>query len=107
MKRELFFDEEPITKEREHFVMEDGADTFQIVSEQIIDPVLEANQENRKQFRGSRSAWQKGDFLHAARIPMPLVMELKRQGILDDKKEFIRWLNKPENEMFRSRPGRV
>lgn len=106
MKRELLFDEDPITKTREWFVMEDGADSFQIVTEQIVDPICEENQENFKQF-DERAPWKGDGFHRVAGIPANVVADLMRKGILLDPKAMKRWLNDPENRKYRTRPGRV
>ena len=42
-----------------------------------------------------------------ASIPMNVFMELKKKGIVDDKKAFRRWLNDRDNRVFRTRPGVV
>jgi hypothetical protein len=84
--------------------MEDGSEYAKLISVQDREPILKANQENRKDRR--EDGW-KGDLHHVASIPMPLMMELYREGIANDQQEFRKWLNKPENQVFRSKVGRV
>jgi hypothetical protein len=38
---------------------------------------------------------------------MALFYKLKNQGIIDDPAAMKRWLNNPDNKLFRTRPGRV
>jgi hypothetical protein len=40
-------------------------------------------------------------------IPMSIYHELQKQGILQDEKRLKKWLNDPDNRVFRTRPGRV
>lgn len=56
--------------------------------------------------KDERANW-KGDIHHVASIPMTIYMDLKKKGIVDDEAAFKRWLNDPDNRVFRTRPGRV
>ena len=91
------------TGEREFFVHEDGSKTATIVNVQDREPILRLNQVNRNR---REDGW-KGDLHHVATIPMPLMFELQKSGIAYDQEEFRKWLNLPENQIFRSKPGRV
>ncbi len=42
-----------------------------------------------------------------ARIPMVVLMDLEKKGILGDNKRFKRWLNDPDNRFFRTKPGKI
>jgi len=53
-----------------------------------------------------RARWA-DDMNHVAQIPMPIYFQLKDQGILDDDKRFRAWLNDRDNNVFRTRPGKV
>ncbi len=48
-----------------------------------------------------------GDFHQVASIPLTIFMELHRKGIDRDRKAFKRWLNDPDQRVFRTRPGKV
>lgn len=45
--------------------------------------------------------------VHVASLPLVIYNDLKRRGILDDPKAFSRWLNDPDNSVFRTGGGRV
>ena len=53
-----------------------------------------------------RSPW-KGDLHQVAEIPMTVMMQLQKDGIIDDEKRFRKWLNDRDNRVFRTRPGRI
>lgn len=103
-RTELLFDEDPLTKTKTIFVMEDGSDEFQLITQQEIDPLLAANQAERKE-KDARTPY--GDMDRVASIPLNIWWELKREGIADDEKALRKWLNDPENKVFRTREGRV
>lgn len=53
-----------------------------------------------------RARWK--DLQRVARIPMPLVFQLQEKGIGPrDQKAFKKWLNDPDNRVFRTRPGLI
>lgn len=103
-RTELLFDEDPITGTRTIFVPEGDDGDFTLVYQQEIDDILDDNQEQRKE-RDRRSRWK--DVNHVARIPNIVLWELRKKGILDDETEMKKWLNDPENKVFRTREGRV
>jgi hypothetical protein len=78
--------------------------TDSITLEQVFDcePVTELNRARQN----VDSGW-KGDMHCVASIPMPLYMEMRKQGIFDDEKRLSKWLNDPENRFFRTKLGRV
>lgn len=53
-----------------------------------------------------RSPW-KGELHQVAEIPMTILIELQRKGIMEDQKAFRKWLNDRDNRVFRTRPGKV
>jgi len=62
----------------------------------------------RREYNGTdeRASWR--GFQHrVAQLPLTILLDLYRRGILDDQKAFKRWLNDPDNRYFRTRPGRV
>lgn len=105
MAIERLFDEDPLTGIRTTFVMEPGARDYKLVREQWIDGQLQNNLDQRNHREGN---W-KGESHHVARIPNIVVEEYKRRGIdlIQDKDELQKWVNDPDNRMFRTRPGRV
>jgi hypothetical protein len=42
------------------------------------------------------------DSVHVARIPLVIYRQLQRLGITKDRKVFERWLNDPDNAVFRT-----
>lgn len=82
---------------------EDGSVTVQTV--QDTTALAEANKQQFNQF-DERSNWN-GDMHRVASIPLSVYYDLKRKGILDDQVAMKKWLNDPENRVFRTRPGKV
>jgi hypothetical protein len=96
---------DPLTKTRQIFVYDDTDDSFRIITEQDSHDLYAQSQAERNAM-DERANW-KGDMHHVARLPMVVYHELKRKGIIDDPAAFKRWLNDPDNKVFRTRPGRV
>ena len=82
---------------------DDGSVTIETV--QTVDNVAEDNKATFNQF-DERANW-KGDMHKVASIPMSIFYDLKRKGILDDPAAMKKWLNDPDNRVFRTRPGQV
>jgi len=100
------FSYDPLTGTRETFIFDELTHAFTIVQSVDIEPILEVNQEDRKSFRGT-GAW-KGDWHHVASVPMQIVQErLVKTGKMLDPAERRKFLNDPDNRIFRTRPGRV
>jgi hypothetical protein len=79
--------------------------------EAIIETVVDATKlvETNKAMYNShdeRANW-KGDMHLVASIPMELYMKWKAEGKLEDQAFMKRWLNDPDNRLFRTRPGEV
>ena len=78
--------------------------TVTIESDQDVSEILKANQANRSSFeKGDR--W--GEMSRVASIPLTVYYDLKQKGILDDQAAMKKWLNDPDNELFRTRKGKV
>lgn len=82
---------------------EDGSLTIQTT--QVVDEIAEENKQAFNQF-DERANW-KGEMHRVASIPMSIYYDLKRKGILDDPSAMKKWLNDPDNRVFRTRPGQV
>lgn len=102
--RERVLDFDPETGTRSTFVYDDASDSFQIVTEQRVGPTLALNRELRKH-ADRRTRWR--EMTRVASIPLVVVEDLRRRGILDDDRAFRRWLNDPANKVFRVREGDV
>ena len=92
-------------RSREVFLYDDAEKDFQIVMQQDVEPVLAENQAQRNdaplQFN------DKSGLTKVASIPNVVMVELREKGILADSNAFKQWLNDPENQVFRTRGGRV
>lgn len=97
------FDEIPEQGITRYFVMDHATGTFKIVTEQNVEPLLDAAQENFKNF-DERTPW-KGDQHMVAKMPMTVLEQCMREQW--DQERIKRWVNDPDNRKFRTRPGRV
>lgn len=66
---------------------------------ETIDHNLTAKVEENKAQRNEIES--KGDFWHIASIPPTVWLDLKRRGIADDKIALRRWLDDPDNRVFK------
>ena len=84
---------------------DDSTDTF-VIETEMAQPVLESIlDENKQSFNDAPTGWGNGQKI--ASIPVHILWDLKKKGILDDEAAFKRWLNDPDNRFFRVRPGTV
>lgn len=81
---------------------EDGSVTVE--SDQDVSSIMGSNQTGRKEV-DKHTKW--GDMSRVASIPLTLYYDLKQKGILDDQAAMKKWLNDPDNELFRTRKGKV
>ena len=70
-----------------------------------VTPILEHNK--ALQARTDERAGWKGNWHRVAAIPLSLYFALKQKGITKDRKALRKWLNDPDNRLFRTRTGRV
>ena len=99
------FDYDPITNTKKMWHYD--ADKDEATIETIFD--IQAVGENNKAKYNSfdeRANWN-GDMHHVASIPMSLFYQLKAEGKLEDQAYMKRFLNDPDNRVFRTRPGIV
>lgn len=99
----MLFDYDPARKLRRDAYI-DGADIV-IDTQQEITDLKELNKASFNAHDG-RSHFRK-DMVRVASIPMNLYMELDRLGIARDDKALLKWLDQPENGVFRTAPGRL
>lgn len=99
------FDDDPIAGTRQLFHWDDETQSFTIETQQDVGAIVEGG---KAQYRtmDERTPW-KGDMHHVARIPMTVYAELVQRGITRDPAAMKRWLNDRDNQVFRTRPGRV
>lgn len=96
------FDTDPLTGITRYWHVKDNGE-FVIETQQKID-VDEANRKRRVE-TDKRTKW--GDVARVASIPLSVYYDLKRRGITDDPKAMKKWLNDPDNRVFRTREGTV
>lgn len=96
------FDTDPLTGITRYWHVKDNGE-YVIETVQKVD-VDEANTRARNA-TDKRTKW--GDMSRVASIPLSVFYDLKRQGIVDDQKAFKKWLNDPDNRVFRTREGTV
>jgi len=95
-------DTDPITGIRHVFDYDNETDQATITAEQDVGTVVEAN---KAAFNDAPT--RHGEFTKVASLPMVVYVDLKKRGILDDQAALKKWLNDPDNRVFRTRPGRV
>ena len=103
------FDVDPAKLIREVFVPSPDGSTFDIVTQQDVEPVLAENRAQRiaapkHQFNNLDSP---SGLTKIASIPDVILTQLRRDGILADPERFKHWLNDPDNEVFRTRKGKI
>ena len=96
------FDTDPLTGITRYWHVRENGE-FVIETEQKIN-VDESNSRFRN-MTDKRTKW--GDMARVASIPLNVYYDLKRRGIADDPKAMKKWLNDPDNRVFRTREGTV
>lgn len=104
MSRRLF-DHDPEAGITQWFHYDDSNDTFFIETVQDVEAHVEANKREFNQYTSGRDRW--GDYQKVAHIPNVVLADLMATGALWDQAYMRKWLNSPENAVFRTRPGRV
>lgn len=97
------FDTDPLTRSdilwhADH----DGSVTVE--HRQDVTELVDANKREFNQW-DERSRW--GEGRKVAEIPMVTYMELVRAGIARDPAALKKWLNDPDQRVFRTSPGRL
>lgn len=91
---------------------EDVGDKLIVKQTQDIGAILEANKADYNE-TDKNTKWSDGQLSNrVARIPLTVFQDLEKQGItrgftVIDMKRFKEWLNNPDNQVFRTRAGRV
>ena len=81
---------------------EDGDGKFHVTKNQDVQPTLDYTKYLREQ-----PVDRKAEDRHIAEIPPVLAAKLIRDGILGDSKAILKWLDKPENKVFKTVEGRL
>ena len=91
---------------------EDHGDQLIVKKSQNIGAIIEANKADYNE-TDAKTKWGEGQLSNrVARIPLVVFQDLEKQGItrgftVIDMKRFKEWLNNPDNQVFRTRAGRV
>lgn len=101
--RDTLLDYDPLTQIRtDYHEIDDrhvGFETRQDVTDIIeVNKTFMADVDERHRY---------GDMSRVASIPVSVFFELERTGISRDPVAFKRWLDDPDNRLFRTRPGRL
>jgi len=83
---------------KNEFVTEDNKHIYHTT--QDVKPVLEAVKNYSEMQPGK-------EFRHVAEIPMVIYQKMLREGSIKDKKHLKKWLNDPDNKMFRVWKGKI
>ena len=103
-KRILDYD--PVTGTTQWFHYDSAADQYALETTQDVTKIVERNKALFRQV-DERANW-KGDQHHVASIPMSVYHELaKISNNFKDQRVVRRFLNNPDNRVFRTRPGEV
>jgi len=104
MKRILDYD--PVTKVTQWYHYDEITGKISLETNQDVTAIVEQNKNIFNQV-DERKSW-KGDIHKVASIPMSIYHELaKISNNFKDQAAIKRWLNDPDNKVFRTRPGRV
>lgn len=102
MKREFSYD--PLTGVRTIFHGDEDGNGFTLEKQQDVSGIIE-------QAKGEANAvtsldrW--GDGKKVASVPMSIYADWVATGKIHDQAFIKRWLNDPDNALFRTRPGKV
>jgi len=90
----------------------DVGDQLIVKQSQDISAIIEANKADYNE-TDKNTRWGEGQLSNrVARIPLTVFQDLDKLGItrgftVIDQKRFKEWLNNPDNQVFRTRAGRV
>lgn len=91
---------------------QDVGDQLIVTQKQDIGAILEANKADYVQ-TDKKTKWGDGQLSNrVARIPLTVFQDLEKLGItrgftVIDMKRFKEWLNNPDNQVFRTRAGKI
>lgn len=99
----------PLTGAVETFYFDHATDEIHIHQTEDVTRLTETT---KALYNDAASNW-KGDWHHVASIPMTLLPELQKQGIMNtagrilDMPKFKAWVNDRDNRVFRTKPGQI
>lgn len=86
------------------FHYDDTNDQMTIETVQDVTDIIESN---KTQYNAYTSLDRHGDLRKVASIPLAVLSDLRKNGILRDQKKLRAWLNDYDNRFFRTSPGVV
>lgn len=93
------FEQDPATRSRTHFVPDDTGETFRLITEQEVTPLLEHNALLRKEGPHDR----KSEVRRVASVPLGVWQEARKRGVFGkDHAATAKWLNDPAQMPFRT-----
>tara|TARA_B100000902_G_scaffold253356_1_gene239863 strand:- start:2245 stop:2571 length:327 start_codon:yes stop_codon:yes gene_type:complete len=105
-RRTLEFD--PLTGVKHDFIFEAGdkpsQDRFVIETTQDVTELIKRNKRSLNDIDRHQPY---GEWSKIASLPLSVYWDLKKQGIVDDRNAFKKWLNDPDNKYYRTRVGKV
>lgn len=99
-----FLDYDPETKLNRWFYYDHDTGEWYIAEEADVQEVADVAKESYAS-TDERARWGEGQ--RVASIPCIIWQQLVEQGIADDDKALRKWLDDPDNQVFRTRPGRI
>ena len=79
-------------------------DTMVVENVQDTTDIIEANKEV---YNDTDERARYGDMARVASLPLSVYFDLWNQGIIQDDKRFMKWLDDPANLYFRTMPGKL
>lgn len=100
------FDYDPLTGVTEVFHYDTVTDevTMELQQTLVIDDLNAAQANSVSDYGPTR--WR-GEWHKVASVPLVVIEELRRNGVLNDNKALTRWLNDRDNQVFRTKPGHL
>jgi hypothetical protein len=105
MAKSRLLEDDRVARVRDMFHASTDGDTFITEKVQDVTEIVGANK-TLYNAHDERTPFAK-DIERVASIPVVVWERLKREGIADDRKALLRWLDDPDNRAFRTRPGRL
>ena len=102
MADKILVDFDPFTGIAHYSMWDELADEMHFIADQNADPIIKANKAE-----ANETPQRFGDMAKVASIPLPLFYDLKRRGIIDDRKKLMAWLRDPDNRFFLTRSGKI
>jgi hypothetical protein len=107
MSDPILFSQDPDARTVDYF-HDLGDGEYVIETRQDVTGLVEFNKALQNANTGR---W--GEMAHVAQIPLTVLEDLQRKGVIDsmwnlkDEPGFRKWLNSPENRVFRTKLGKV